>query len=221
MCTALTNVVIPDSVTGIHDFAFYNCSNLASVAIPHRVKEIGTWAFTLCGLTDLSIGPNVASIREAAFLLCTNLSTVTIPASVNLVEWDAFGGCTGLTAVFFEGNAPNYYGFPFDGADNATIYYLPGSLSWEPTFAGRPTAPRWLPTPTILTVPPNFGVQDCRFGFVVSWATNASVEIEASESLAVPAWSPVSTNELSEGWFHFIDPEQATYPNRFFRLRSP
>jgi hypothetical protein len=31
----------------------------------------------------------------------------------------------------------------------------------------------------------------------------------------------VSTNTLVEGWSYFSDPEWATFPARFYRVRSP
>jgi hypothetical protein len=78
-----------------------------------------------------------------------------------------------------------------------------------------------LPTPLILNTTPTFGVRTNRFGFIISWATNASVVVEACTSLANPTWSPVGTNTLSEGWSYFGDPQWTNYASRFYRLRSP
>ncbi len=60
-----------------------------------------------------------------------------------------------------------------------------------------------------------------QFGFVISWATNASVVVEACTDLGKLSWSPVGTNTLVEGWSYFSDPEWTNYANRFYRLRSP
>jgi hypothetical protein len=35
----------------------------------------------------------------------------------------------------------------FSGDNNATVYYLAGTLGWSTTFGGLPTAPWWLPVP--------------------------------------------------------------------------
>ena len=40
------NVVIPDGVTTIGDYAFWNCSSLASITLPDSVTTIGNWAFS-------------------------------------------------------------------------------------------------------------------------------------------------------------------------------
>lgn len=72
----------------------------------------------------------------------------------------------------------------------------------------------------ILNYGPSLGAQTNRFGFTISWATNASVVVEASTSLNNPKWSPVQTNALNGGTFYFSDPEWTNYLSRFYRVRS-
>ena len=43
-----TSFTIPDSVTTIGDYAFYNCESLTSVVIPDSVTTIGSFAFFDC-----------------------------------------------------------------------------------------------------------------------------------------------------------------------------
>ena len=87
------------------------------------------------------------------------------------------------------------------------------------TFAGRPTALWVLPYPTILEG--SVGVRTEGFGFTISWATNASVVVEACTNLANPTWTPVGTNLLTDGWSYFSDPHRTNYPVRFYRVRWP
>ena len=48
------NTVIPNSVTNIGNYAFYNCRGLSSVTIPNSVTSIGNYAFYDCrGLNDV------------------------------------------------------------------------------------------------------------------------------------------------------------------------
>lgn len=109
------------------------------------------------------------------------------------------------------------------------VYYLPGATGFGTTFAGRPTALWSLPYPVILSNGPGFGVADNRFGFLISWATNATVVVEASPVLATPIWTPVSTNTLATdtesghaaGTSQFTDPQWIDHPARLYRLVTP
>ena len=44
----IKDMVIPESVTRICNYAFYDCSGLTSVTIPNSVTSIGSWAFSGC-----------------------------------------------------------------------------------------------------------------------------------------------------------------------------
>ena len=94
------NTIIPNSVTSIGKYAFYNCSGLTSVTIPNSVTSIGYGAFGGCsGLTSVTIGNSVTSIGDYAFTDCSGLTSVTIGNSVTSIGYDAFRGCSGLTKL--------------------------------------------------------------------------------------------------------------------------
>jgi len=141
--------------------------------------------------------------------------------SVTSIGDGAFSACVSLMGVYFNGNAPSLGSSVFSDDNNATVYYLPGTTGWGATFGGRPTALWVLPYPQILTSAPSFGIQSNRFGFIISWAIDLSVVVEASTTLAQPVWLPLSTNALLNGWSYFSDPQWANYPARFYRVRSP
>ena len=54
----LTNLTIPDGITGINTYAFYGCSRLTSVTIPSSVTSIGDYAFSYCSLVKAIWLPN-------------------------------------------------------------------------------------------------------------------------------------------------------------------
>jgi len=72
-----TSFTIPNSVTSIGNYAFYNCNNLTSVTIGNSVTSIGEHAFYICrSLTSVTIGSSVTSIGYWAFAYCNRLVEV-------------------------------------------------------------------------------------------------------------------------------------------------
>jgi hypothetical protein len=176
--------------------------------------------FASFAATSISIPTSVTSIGNYAFPFCTGLTNVTIPNSVTAIGAYAFQDCTSLIRAYFQGNAPRVGANAFHVTIHAIVYYLLGTTGWSTTFAERPTAPWLLAYPVILTTAPNFGVQTNNFGFVISWATNAPVVVEACTTLSNPSWSAVSTNTLTDDWSNFSDARWTNYPNRFYRVRT-
>lgn len=73
----ITNLVIPDDVTVINDYAFANCIDIRNVIIHNNVTSIGQDAFYGCnGLTNVTIGCGVTNIGEYAFARCDNIEEV-------------------------------------------------------------------------------------------------------------------------------------------------
>ena len=126
--TAITSVVLPDSITSIGEKAFNGCESLTSVlfgknsqlssigpgafnycyslesiTIPESVTNIGSDAFIYCyGLRSVTFGENsqLTSIGDGAFNWCESLESITIPASVTSIgEW-AFVECYRLVEVW-------------------------------------------------------------------------------------------------------------------------
>ena len=111
----VTDLVIPNTVTKIKPYAFYNCTSLTSVTIPDSVTTIGYYAFQNCtGLTSVTIGDSVTTIGGYAFYNCTSLTSITIPNSVTSIGSYAFKGCSLLKYneydnAYYLGNDTNPY----------------------------------------------------------------------------------------------------------------
>ncbi|MDE7348851.1 MAG: leucine-rich repeat protein [Clostridia bacterium] len=90
----LTDLVIPDSVTQLNDYAFYNCRSLTSVELHGGITSVGKSAFKYCrSLTELTIPDGVTIIDDYAFYGCSGLIRVEIPLSVTQIGQEAFSGC--------------------------------------------------------------------------------------------------------------------------------
>ena len=228
-CNSLTNVSIPDSVTSIGLQAFYECASLATIT----VDALNPFYSSVDGVLfdkdqtmliqcpearagSYTVADTVTNIGSFAFDSCASLTSVTIGSSVTSIGDWAFCACPSLTGVYFNTNAPNLGAFVFWTSDNATIYYLPETSVWGPTFGDVPTAP-W--RPQVQTGDGSFGVSTKGFGFNTTWASGRVVVVEACADLANPIWSPVATNTLAAGSACFSDPQWADYPARFYRLR--
>lgn len=221
-CSSLTSVTIGDGVMNLGDHTFYLCTSLRNVTIGNSVTNIGSCTFMQCtSLTSVTIPHSVTTIGADAFGWCRSLTNVTLPGSVTTIRSSAFTWCTNLTAVCFEGDSPDLGQSVFDGADSATVYYLPGTTGWDTRYGDRPTAYWVRPNPVILSHGPNFGVQPEGLGFTISWATNdIPVAIEACADLISRTWSTAGTKRLTGGTAYFIDADWVSYPARFYRVRS-
>ena len=210
---------IPSGVTSIEPYAFDRCTSLSGVTIPSSVNSIANNAFQDCtSLTSVTFGSGVTSIGDGTFSYCSSLASVTIPSTVTNLGIYAFWYCTSLNGVYFQGKAPSTDSHAFEGANAATVYYLPATTGWGPTLGGRPTA---LWTPLVQASDASFGVRTNQFGFNITWASGRVVVVEACTSVTQPIWSPVGTNTLTGGSSYFSDPQWTNHPARFYRLRSP
>ena len=111
--TLVTDLVIPDSVTSIGSYAFYDCKSLTSITIPNSVTSIGNSAFSGCkSLTSITIPNSVTSIGRSAFSGCSSLTSITLP----------FVGAT------LNGTSNIHFGYIFGASNSSDNYCVPTSL---------------------------------------------------------------------------------------------
>ena len=87
-------VIIPDSVKRIENFAFYNNNIIKTVVIPDSVIEIGENAFQNCTeLTTVELSSEITTIGNYAFYGCGNLKgTLVLPEKLTSLGDCAFSG---------------------------------------------------------------------------------------------------------------------------------
>lgn len=91
-------------VTGDY-VSLFDWAQLDEIVIPDGVKDLGDWAFHMCsGITDITIPDSVISIGYSAFSRCYNLKRITIPDSMICIGRFAFQECSCLRAITIPSN---------------------------------------------------------------------------------------------------------------------
>ena len=98
-CTGLTSITIPDSVTSIGNYAFSGCTGLTSITIPDSVTSIGSLAFDSCKIKELIIADGSKTVTGTMVICRRTLEKVTIPDSVTSIGSLAFRHCGSLNEV--------------------------------------------------------------------------------------------------------------------------
>ena len=202
-CTSLTNISIPGSVTSIGSWQFAGCASLRAITVDPLnpvYSSVDGVLFdknqTVCrspaGVSGAYTLPgSVASIGSWAFGPAPTSPNSRFPRASPTSETPAFYGCTGLTNVYSQGNAPDAGWEIFDDDSNATVYYLPARTGWSTAFAGRPTVSVGLFLPVIGTVT----VNEMNMLTVIGTATVQSGQAALGYSLVnAPPGMAIDTN---------------------------
>ena len=126
------DICIPNTVTSIGSYAFYNTAISGSLAIPNSVTEIGERAFENCReLNSLFLPSNLKRIENRTFNACGFSGGLTIPNSVTEIGEKAFYNCTGFNGTLTLSNKLETIGeSAFNGCSGFTgSLKLPSSLT--------------------------------------------------------------------------------------------
>ncbi|MCM1310175.1 MAG: leucine-rich repeat domain-containing protein [Bacteroides sp.] len=131
--SGLKELVVPNGVTSIGDYAAMRCESLKSIYIPESVKTIGTRAFAYCPkLTTVQISGTLSSIPEGMFEACGGLRELSLSNLTNCTEigpW-AVAECNGLNALVLPEKSVVFEKGALYGTSGIQTLKLPESLSY-------------------------------------------------------------------------------------------
>ena len=136
----IRDLLIPNSVTSIGNYAFQGCKSIESLTIPKSVKNIGLQAFRDCSnlssivvekgnMTYDSRDNSNAIIATSSDELIYGCKNTVIPNSVTSIGSSAFSGCTGLTSVIIPNSVTSIGGSAFFNCSNLTSITIPNNMS--------------------------------------------------------------------------------------------
>lgn len=98
--TSLREIVLPESLEVIGEFAFGNNFLLERAVLTSGITVLPGTAFIHCSaLTELVLPDGLEEIGSGAFGECRSLTHVDLPAGVLRINAEAFYGCSALTSI--------------------------------------------------------------------------------------------------------------------------
>lgn len=132
-CIALTSVTLSEGISEVSNYAFYGCEALTTVTLPDTVTKVGNYAFRNCvALTSIDFGEGLQEIGRYAFYGCVALESIDVPASLQKIDDYAFRNCAALKSVLLPTTVETINKHAFNGCNNVTIYveYETRPMGW-------------------------------------------------------------------------------------------
>lgn len=126
-CKMLKSVILPEKLEEIPASLFEGCSALTTLVIPNTVTKIGKNAFKESGLTQITLPESLTTIEASAFYK-TKLETITIPKNVTKIPTDCFYQCENLIRAMFPNTLTTIDARAFRGCSNLANIDIPTSL---------------------------------------------------------------------------------------------
>lgn len=105
MASGVVDIDLPDSVTTLGEYAFYQCVALRKATLGQGITAISDFCFNSCNeLSNVTLKGDVESVGEYAFFSCFKLEQFDLPAGLKSIGNGAFKSCESLRKVVIGKN---------------------------------------------------------------------------------------------------------------------
>ena len=99
-CRALKEINLPNKLKSLGEYAFSDCKHLKKTTIPKGVTKLKEWIFEGCiSLEEVKLGDNITIIENCAFEGDEKLRKINLPKSLKEIEFGAFWDCEKLKKI--------------------------------------------------------------------------------------------------------------------------
>lgn len=122
-------IVVPEGVVEIGDYAFKECLQLEHVRLPDSLKRVGDQAFRGCiRLRTVTLGENVKYVGHSAFRDCVRLGRVSIENPEAVLAGRSFENCASLTEISLPDESTEIFEAAFNSCRELASFDFPSSL---------------------------------------------------------------------------------------------
>ncbi|KAL7720326.1 Leucine rich repeat containing protein BspA family protein [Entamoeba marina] len=91
---------IPNNVTFLGDFCFFECSKLSTIELPSSLLSIGNNCFSFCSiLSFINLPSSLQSLGNFCFYGCRTLSRIKLPLSLKSLGDGCFYKCSTISKI--------------------------------------------------------------------------------------------------------------------------
>ena len=125
----VTEIVLPDHIEKINNWAFNDYKALDTLIIPATLKE-AVRPFTYCKINKVIIEDGMEKVPDSLFSCTDYMGELVIPDSVTAIGDSAFASCTGLKEVHVPDSVKSIGYNSFEGNPDLEVLDLPDELDF-------------------------------------------------------------------------------------------
>ena len=135
----IRSLVVGSGVSKIKISAFYGCTALASVTFPESLTSIWKSAFEGCdNIEEIELPDMMTTIGEGAFKNCSKLEKLKLPQNLQIIKNEAFRGCPLLNSITIPASVEFIYNYAFysEATESMDVFVNPEypPMAYSQTF---------------------------------------------------------------------------------------